>query len=303
VRIGTAEIYRQVEAFPDVLESVAVGQEVPGGSGEGDVRIVLFVRMREGAVLDDALEGAIRRRIREHASPHHVPRVILAVADIPRTISGKISEIAVREVIHGRPVKNTDALANPEALEHYRGIVGLHLPAPLEALLRGVVDYAGLFPPSSLPMEEAVANHASYRVSNDRWALGRFVVPVARLDEFQEAVAGHLAIGQPWELSALVGDDPDFDAHWVAAFHRWAERRARVAAIEARAGDEERVTAVTRPSRPGGPRSWTQGWRCGWRCRGRWCRRVRVPGAMRSFGPCSARSAMPAPSPRRGLAG
>jgi acetoacetyl-CoA synthetase len=245
VRIGTAEIYRQVEAFPEVLESVAVGQEVPGGSGEGDVRIVLFVRMREGAVLDDALEAGIRRRIREHASPHHVPRVILSVGDIPRTISGKISEIAVREVIHGRAVKNTDALANPEALEHFRGVVGLHLPAPLEALLRGVVDYAGLFPPSSLPMSEAVTNHASYRASNDRWALGRFVVPVARLDEFQEAVAPHLETVAPWELSALVGDDPGSDAHRVAAFHRWAERRARVAAIEARAGDAARVAAVT----------------------------------------------------------
>jgi len=254
VRIGTAEIYRQVEAFEEVLESVAVGQEVPGGSGRetGDVRIVLFVRMREGAVLDDALEAQIRRRIREHASPHHVPRVILAVADIPRTISGKISEIAVREVIQGRPVKNTDALANPEALEHYRGIVGLHLPAPLEALLRGVVDYAGLFPPSALPMEEAVANHAAYRASNDRWALGRFVVPVARLDEFQEAVAAHLETGAPWELSALVGDDPAADALRVAAFHRWAEGRARVVAIEARAGDEERVTAVTAAFPPRG---------------------------------------------------
>jgi len=245
VRIGTAEIYRQVEAFEEVLESVAVGQEVPGGAGEGDVRIVLFVRMREGAVLDEALEGAIRRRIREHASPHHVPRVILAVADIPRTISGKISEIAVREVIHGRPVKNTDALANPEALEHYRGITGLHLTAPLEALLQGVVDYAGLFPPSALPMEEAVANHARYRASNDRWALGRFVVPVARLDAFRDAVAPHLETGAPWELSALVGDDPATDAHQVAAFHRWAERRARVVAVEARAGDAERVATVT----------------------------------------------------------
>jgi acetoacetyl-CoA synthetase len=245
VRIGTAEIYRQVEAFPQVLESVAVGQEVPGGSGEADVRIVLFVRMREGAVLDDALEAAIRRQIREHASPHHVPRVILAVPDIPRTISGKISEIAVREVIHGRPVKNTDALANPEALEAFRGITALHLPAPLEALLRGVVDYAGLFPPSALPMEEAAANHAAYRASNDRWALGRFVVPVARLDAFQEAAAPHLASGAPWELSALVGDDPAADAHRVNAFHRWAERRVRVAAIEAHAGDGERVSAVT----------------------------------------------------------
>jgi hypothetical protein len=252
VRIGTAEIYRQVEAFPKILESVAVGQEVPGGSGEGDVRIVLFVRMREDAVLDDALEAAIRRRIREHASPHHVPRVILSVPDIPRTISGKISEIAVRDVVHGRPVKNTDALANPEALEAFRGITALHLPAPLEALLGGVVDYAGLFPPSTLPMEKAVANHAAYRTSNDRWALGRFVVPVARLDEFQEAVAPHLSAGAPWELSALVGEDPAADANRVNAFRRWAERRARVVAIEARVGDSDRVAAVTSALPPRG---------------------------------------------------
>ncbi|HEU4525641.1 MAG TPA: acetoacetate--CoA ligase, partial [Gemmatimonadales bacterium] len=115
VRIGTAEIYRQVEQLPEVVESLVVGQE-----WEGDVRIVLFVRLRQGAVLDPALEERIRRRIREHASPHHVPRRIVAVADIPRTISGKITELAVREVIHGRPVSNTEALANPSALDLFR---------------------------------------------------------------------------------------------------------------------------------------------------------------------------------------
>ena len=114
VRIGTAEIYRQVEQLPEVVESLVVGQE-----WEGDVRIVLFVRLREGVTLDDALADRIRRRIREHASPHHVPRKILQVADIPRTISGKITELAVRDVIHGRPVKNVDALANPAALDLY----------------------------------------------------------------------------------------------------------------------------------------------------------------------------------------
>ena len=117
VRIGTAEIYRQVEQLPEVLESLVVGQE-----WEGDVRIVLFVRLRQGAELDQALEERIRRRIREHASPHHVPRRIVAVADIPRTISGKITELAVREVIHGRPVSNTEALANPAALDLFRGL-------------------------------------------------------------------------------------------------------------------------------------------------------------------------------------
>jgi acetoacetyl-CoA synthetase len=118
VRIGTAEIYRQVEQLPEVIESIAVGQEVPGG----DVRIVLFVRLRDGVALDEALRDRIRRRIRENASPHHVPNRIIQVADIPRTISGKITELAVREVIHGRPVKNTEALANPQALELFRDL-------------------------------------------------------------------------------------------------------------------------------------------------------------------------------------
>jgi acetoacetyl-CoA synthetase len=117
VRIGTAEIYRQVELLPEVVESLVVGQE-----WQGDVRIVLFVRLRQGVELDQALEELIRRRIREHASPHHVPRRIVAVADIPRTISGKITELAVREVIHGRQVTNTEALANPAALELFRGL-------------------------------------------------------------------------------------------------------------------------------------------------------------------------------------
>ena len=89
------------------------------------MRIVLFVRLREGATLDDALQDRIRRRIREHASPHHVPRKILQVADIPRTISGKITELAVRDVIHGRPVKNVDALANPAALDLFRDLEAL----------------------------------------------------------------------------------------------------------------------------------------------------------------------------------
>jgi acetoacetyl-CoA synthetase len=119
VRIGTAEIYREVEQLEDVVESVVVGQDVLDGA-ERDVRIVLFVRLREGLVLDDALRERIRRAIRARTSPHHVPKVIVQVADIPRTISNKISEIAVREVIHGRPVKNTEALANPQALALYR---------------------------------------------------------------------------------------------------------------------------------------------------------------------------------------
>jgi acetoacetyl-CoA synthetase len=118
VRIGTAEIYRQVERLPEIVESLVIGQNVE----QGDVRIVLFVRLRPESRLDEALRDRIRRVIREGASPHHVPKRIVQVADIPRTISGKITELAVRDVVHGRPVKNADALANPEALELFRDL-------------------------------------------------------------------------------------------------------------------------------------------------------------------------------------
>ncbi|MCS6778076.1 MAG: acetoacetate--CoA ligase [Geminicoccaceae bacterium] len=117
VRIGTAEIYRQVEQIDEVLESVCVGQE-----WDGDTRVVLFVKLREGLVLDDALRERIRRRIRENTTPRHVPAKIVQVADIPRTMSGKITELAVRDVIHGRPVANVEALANPQALELFRDL-------------------------------------------------------------------------------------------------------------------------------------------------------------------------------------
>ncbi|HVT38864.1 MAG TPA: acetoacetate--CoA ligase [Gemmatimonadaceae bacterium] len=120
VRIGTAEIYRQVDQMEEVVESVVIGQEIEDGAGGVDVRIVLFVRLRDGTTLDDALRQRIRDRIRENSSPHHVPSVIAQVADIPRTISGKITEMAVREVVHGREVTNADALANPEALSLFR---------------------------------------------------------------------------------------------------------------------------------------------------------------------------------------
>jgi acetoacetyl-CoA synthetase len=120
VRIGTAEIYRQVEQIPEVLEAICVGQD-----WQGDVRVVLFLRLAEAITLDQALEQKIRKSIREHCSPRHVPAKIVAVADIPRTRSGKITELAVRDVIHGRPVKNTEALANPEALELYRDLPAL----------------------------------------------------------------------------------------------------------------------------------------------------------------------------------
>jgi acetoacetyl-CoA synthetase len=116
VRIGTAEIYRQVEQLDEVVESLAIAQE-----WQGDVRVVLFVRLREGALLDDALRAQIRERVKKGASPRHVPARIVQVPDIPRTRSGKIVELAVREVVHGRPVVNREALANPEALEHFKG--------------------------------------------------------------------------------------------------------------------------------------------------------------------------------------
>jgi len=114
VRIGTAEIYRQVEKLDEVLESIVIGQE-----WEGDVRVVLFVQLQDGLTLDDTLVDRIKRQIRAHTTPRHVPARVLQVAAIPRTKSGKIVELAVREVVHGRPVKNREALANPEALTQF----------------------------------------------------------------------------------------------------------------------------------------------------------------------------------------
>ncbi|MGA8293286.1 MAG: acetoacetate--CoA ligase, partial [Rhodoplanes sp.] len=120
VRIGTAEIYAQVEQIPEVVEAICIGQD-----WQHDVRVVLFVRLREGVTLDGALKDRIRKQIRTGASPRHVPAKIVQVADIPRTRSGKITEIAVRDVVHGRPVKNTEALANPEALALYENLTEL----------------------------------------------------------------------------------------------------------------------------------------------------------------------------------
>jgi len=119
VRIGTAEIYRQVEKLPEVMESLVIGQNWPPGQ-IGDVRIVLFVRLRDGMTLDESLIAKIKKTIRDNTTPRHVPGKILQVADIPRTKSGKIVELAVRKVVHGEPVKNVEALANPEALAHFR---------------------------------------------------------------------------------------------------------------------------------------------------------------------------------------
>jgi len=120
VRIGTAEIYRQVEAFDEVLEALVIGQ-----NWNGDTRVVLFVRLADGTMLDDRLQQAIRAAIRAGATPRHVPAKIIAVPDIPRTRSGKITELAVRDIIHGRPVKNTEALANAEALAFFTDLPAL----------------------------------------------------------------------------------------------------------------------------------------------------------------------------------
>ena len=117
VRIGTAEIYRQVEQLDEVVESIVIGQD-----WDNDTRVVLFLRLREGLSLDQGLADRIKRRIRENASPRHVPAKIIQVAEIPRTKSGKIVELAVRDVVHGRAVKNIEALDNPHALELYRDL-------------------------------------------------------------------------------------------------------------------------------------------------------------------------------------
>ena len=115
VRIGTAEIYRQVEQLDEVVESLVIGQD-----WEGDVRVVLFVKLQEGLALDEKLVSRIKQRIRDNTTPRHVPDKVVQVADIPRTKSGKIVELAVRDVVHGRQVKNLEAMANPEALEQFR---------------------------------------------------------------------------------------------------------------------------------------------------------------------------------------
>lgn len=117
VRIGTAEIYRQVEQLPEVLESLVIGQD-----WEGDVRVILFVRLRDGVTLDDDLKKRLSKRIKDNASPRHVPAKIIQVTDIPRTKSGKITELAVRDVVHGRAIKNVEALANPEALALFKDL-------------------------------------------------------------------------------------------------------------------------------------------------------------------------------------
>ncbi len=120
VRIGTAEIYRQVEQFDEVVEGIVIGQD-----WDNDTRVILFVILREGLTLDDDLVDRIRKRVRQNCTPRHVPAKVIQVTDIPRTKSGKITELAVRDVVHGRDVKNSEALANPEALDLYRDLAPL----------------------------------------------------------------------------------------------------------------------------------------------------------------------------------
>jgi acetoacetyl-CoA synthetase len=121
VRIGTAEIYRQVETLPEIIDSLVIGQEWDGD----DLRVILFIKMREDVALNDELEARIRKHIRENCSPRHVPAKIISVADIPYTISGKKVELAVRNIIHGRDVRNKDALANPQSLALYENLEAL----------------------------------------------------------------------------------------------------------------------------------------------------------------------------------
>jgi acetoacetyl-CoA synthetase len=120
VRIGTAEIYRQVETIDEVVESIAIGQIF-----NHDTRVVLFVKLRDSITFDEILVQRIKQRIKENTTPRHVPAKIVQVMDIPRTKSNKIVELAVRDVVHGRVPKNIDALANPEALEYFRNRVEL----------------------------------------------------------------------------------------------------------------------------------------------------------------------------------
>ena len=118
VRIGTAEIYRQVEKVEEVLECFAIGQEY-----EHDIRIILFVRLKADIELSDDLKDKIKHEIRENTTPRHIPAKIIAVPDIPKTKSGKITEIAVREIIHGKAINNQEAIANPESLEFYKNLI------------------------------------------------------------------------------------------------------------------------------------------------------------------------------------
>ncbi len=176
VRIGTAEIYRIVEQFDEIAESVVVGQE-----WGDDTRVVLFVRLQPDHALDADLERRLREAVRRKASPRHVPTKILSVADIPRTLSGKIVELAVRETIHGRPIGNRDALANPEALESFpQPSRARDVKGPLD-LYRCRVD-SGVLKPDAAQAEAAAALQRLYsRPRAFRSAATRLASPRRRL--------------------------------------------------------------------------------------------------------------------------
>jgi acetoacetyl-CoA synthetase len=120
VRIGTSEIYKVVENFDEVLEAIVVGQ-----NWENDVRVILFIKLSEGSILSEDLKSKIKYTLKTQVSPRHVPAKIISIHDIPRTRSGKITELAVRDIIHGKEIKNSEALSNPEALELYRNLIEL----------------------------------------------------------------------------------------------------------------------------------------------------------------------------------
>ena len=120
VRIGTSEIYSQVEKLDEVVEAIAIGQNFGN-----DIRIVLFVVLKGSLILDDKITKSIKAQVRANCTHRHVPEIIIQVADIPRTKSGKITELAVRDIVHGRAVKNKESLANPEVLEQYRDLAQL----------------------------------------------------------------------------------------------------------------------------------------------------------------------------------
>ena len=123
VRMGTAEIYRQVESIKEVSEAVAIEHKELADKNFADTRILLFVRLVEGLVLDEVLREKITKRLRKNCSPRHVPSRIFQVSDIPRTRSGKITEIAIRDYVAGKPIGNLHALANPQALDAFRSLV------------------------------------------------------------------------------------------------------------------------------------------------------------------------------------
>ena len=209
VRIGTAELYRQVETFDEIAEALVIGQE-----WDDDTRVVLFVRLVEGVALDEALRSRIRQRVRAECSPRHVPALILAVADIPRTKSGKITELAVRDVVHGRAVKNKEALANPEALDLFAQIPDLQqaketpLPggdAPDAGAVEAAAEVTGQ---SDAPQEEADDDESALGAP-DLSDLGQPIDAVSEIEAAEDDGAN--------QISETDTHDPAWDTQQVAS--------------------------------------------------------------------------------------